>query len=110
MGFIGGMIICFIGGWMNSFLYSYHFRKKHRGFLFWFAVLFLVGIITLDYLIYINIIDARQFNLMPWINVPKDIPDSEVGKYWMFTPGNMIVPAPIVQFFPITILLRNNSP
>jgi hypothetical protein len=90
MGFAEGMVICFIGGWLNSYLYSNHFRKKHRGFLFWFAVLFVGGLITLDYLIYINIIDVRLFNVIPWINLPTNVPASEIGQYWMFTPGLMI--------------------
>ncbi len=90
MGFIEGMIICFIGGWVNSFLYSYHFRKKHRGFLFWFAVLYIGGFIVLDYLIYTNFIDVQGIsNLIPWINIPTNIASTEIGQYWMFTPGLM---------------------
>ena len=89
MGFIEGMIICHIGGWLNSYLYSYHFRKKHKGFLFWFAVLFCGAMMAFDYLIYINIINARLFEIIPWINIPTTISDSQVGPYWMFTPGLM---------------------
>jgi hypothetical protein len=89
MGFIEGMIICHIGGWLNSYMYSYHFRKKHRGFLFWFAVLFVGGFITFDFLIYVNIINARLFEIIPWINIPSNIDATEVGAYWMFTPGVM---------------------
>jgi len=89
VGFIEGIILCFVGGWLNSYLYSYYFRKKHRGFLFWFAVLFCGGLIAFDYLIYINIINAHWFEIIPWINIPSTITDSELGQYWMYTPGAM---------------------
>jgi len=89
MGFVEGMILCFIGGWLNSYLYSYHFRKKHKAFLFWFGVLFVGGLIVFDYLIYINIIDAKWFEIIPWISIPTSISASDIGKYWMFTPGAM---------------------
>ena len=102
MGFIEGMIICFIGGWLNSYLYSYHFRKKHRGFLFWFAVLFVGGLIVFDYLIYINVINARLFEIIPWISIPSTIDASEVGQYWMFTPGVMFNLAGV---FPLNITI-----
>ena len=59
MGFVEGMIICFIGGGLNS------------------------------YLIYINVINAKWFEIIPWIHIPSNIPASEVGQYWMFTPGVM---------------------
>lgn len=81
--------MCFIGGWLNSYLYSYHLRKKHKGWIFWFAIIWIGGFITLDFLIYIDIIQAYWFEAIPWIDIPDDISPSTVGRYWMFTPGAM---------------------
>ena len=75
--------MCFIGGWINSFLYRKYLRAKNRGWLFWFAILFLGGAITLDMLIYYNVLDIR---IIPWINIPKN---ANPGKYYMFNPGLM---------------------
>ena len=89
MGFAEGLLICFIGGFLNSYLYSYHLRKKNRGWIFWFALIWLGFIITLDFLIYIDVISAYWFEALPWIDIPDRIAPSVVGRYWMFTPGLM---------------------
>ena len=89
MGFIEGMIICFIGGWLNSYLYSNYLRKRNKGWIFWFALIWLVAIMTFDFLIYINIINAYWFSCFPWIDIPASVNAAEVGRYWMFTPGLM---------------------
>jgi len=104
MGFIEGMILCFIGGWLNSYLYSKYLRKKNRGWLFYFALIWLGGIITFDLLIYIDIVDARLFEVIPWIDIPNNIDPSVVGRYWMFTPGSMIgipMPLPVTDYYGI---------
>ncbi|MFX1276783.1 MAG: hypothetical protein ACFFBP_00220 [Promethearchaeota archaeon] len=87
MSFFEGMMLCFLCGWLNSYLYSYHFSKNHKGFLFWFAVIFLGILIILDCLIFFNIINARLFTVIPWIRIPETIVFADVGKYWLFTPG-----------------------
>ncbi|MHA1149251.1 MAG: hypothetical protein ACTSR8_13515 [Promethearchaeota archaeon] len=90
MGFAEGLMICFIGGWLNSYLYSYHLRKKNKAWIFWFAILWIGAVLTVDFLIYINIINAYWFEAaLPWVNIPNDIPPEEVGRYWMLTPGLM---------------------
>jgi len=76
------MTVCFIGGWVNSYLYSNYLRKKNKGWLFWFALIWLGAIITFDFLIYVNIIKANWF-LWPWIQIPNGV---DPGKYWMFNP------------------------
>lgn len=90
LGFIEGMIFCFIGGWINSYLYSYHLRKKHKGWIFWFALLWLGSILTIDVLIYLNLLNVYAFEVFPWIHIPENVAPKEVGKYWMFTPGIML--------------------
>ncbi|MHA1273728.1 MAG: hypothetical protein ACTSQP_13190 [Promethearchaeota archaeon] len=83
MSFVEGMIICFIGGWLNSYLYSYHLKKKNRAWIFWFAVIWIAAVMSLDVLIYLNIIDVRLI-LLPWIKIPKGV---DVGRYYMWNPG-----------------------
>lgn len=90
MSFIEGMILCFIFGWLNSYFYSYHFSKKHKGFLFWFETFFLVTLIIFDILIYLNILNARWFTIIPWIKIPETVDLTNIGKYWLFTPGLII--------------------
>ena len=90
MSFIEGMILCFIFGWLNSYLYSYHLSKKHKGFLFWFELFFLSSLIIFDVLIYTNIINAQWFTIIPWIRIPDTIQYMNFGKYWLFTPGLII--------------------
>lgn len=87
MSFIEGLIICFFGGWINSYLYSYHLRKNHKGALFWIAFIFLSLIILSNVLIFYNIFDVGIFRALPWINLSSEI---NLGKYWMFTPGLIV--------------------
>lgn len=90
MGFVEGLLICFIGGWLNSYLYSYHLRKKHKAWIFWFAILWIGIVLTIDILIYVNILNAYWLeSLLPWVTLPDRINPQEVGRYWMFTPGLM---------------------
>jgi len=90
MGFVEGMVLCIIGGWLNSLLYSKYLRKKNKGWIFWFAIIWVGGLITFDFLIYIDIIDARWFEVIPWIDIPDTVSSTVIGRYWMFTPGAMI--------------------
>jgi len=85
MSFIGGMVICFFGGFFNSLIYRKYLRKRNKGWLAWFGMLFLGAIISVNLIIYFNIIDIRILNVIPWINISEGIDDP--GKYWMFTPG-----------------------
>ncbi|MFO8019430.1 MAG: hypothetical protein R6U96_12425 [Promethearchaeia archaeon] len=88
MSFIGGLIFCFWGGWFNSYLYSYHLRKNHKGALFWFAVFFLSILILFNILIFYNIFNVQIFSKpFPWINLPSGVNE---GRYWMFTPGVLL--------------------
>ncbi|MGV9199109.1 MAG: hypothetical protein ACOC4M_09735 [Promethearchaeia archaeon] len=88
MSFIGTLIICFWAGWINSYLYSYHLKKKHRGALFWCAFLFLSTLIIFDFLIFYDLFDVHIFSLIfPWIHFPKGL---AAGRYWLFTPGLLL--------------------
>lgn len=76
------MMFCFIGGWLNSYIYRKYLRKRNKGYLFWCAVIFLGALFTLDMLIYMNFIDVHLL-LWPWIKIPKGV---NPGRYWMFNP------------------------
>ena len=41
-------------------------------------------------MIYTNIINARWFTIIPWIQIPETIHFTDIGKYWLFTPGLII--------------------
>ncbi|MHA1292814.1 MAG: hypothetical protein ACTSQJ_09130 [Promethearchaeota archaeon] len=84
MSFVEGMIFCFIGGWINSYLYSNYLRKKNKGWLFYFAILFIGSITIMDLLIYYNIFDIRLLLWAPWIEIPEGV---NVGRYYMWNPG-----------------------
>ena len=102
MGFIEGMILCFIGGWLNSYLYRKYLRKKNRAYILWFGIWWCGGLITFDFLIYIDVINANWFEVFPWIHIPDTIHPSVVGRYWMFTPGAMFglpMPLPVENYF-----------
>ena len=81
MSFIDGMVLCFIGGFLNSYLYRRYLRKRNRGWILWFAMIFLITIITYDLLIFFNIIDVR--GLFPFLNIPLGV---NAGVYYSFNP------------------------
>lgn len=81
MSFIDGMVLCFIGGFLNSYLYRKYLRKRHRGWILWFAMIFLIAIITVDILIFFNVLDVRT--LFPFMNIPSGV---DAGRYWSFNP------------------------
>lgn len=85
MGFAEGVILCFLGGWLNSYLYKAHLRKRNKGWIFWFALLWLGAFITIDFIIYVNLFDPRS--IFPWLQINKN---QDVGRYYMFTPGLLI--------------------
>ncbi|MHA1437290.1 MAG: hypothetical protein ACTSPD_06905 [Promethearchaeota archaeon] len=87
MSFVEGMILCFIGGWINSYLYSNYLRKKNKGWLFWFAFIFIGCVLGFDILVYLNIIDIRLLLWAPWIEIPSGV---NAGKYYMWNPGLLI--------------------
>ncbi|MHA1338037.1 MAG: hypothetical protein ACTSPW_20245 [Promethearchaeota archaeon] len=87
MSFIEGMFLCFIGGWINSYIYRKYLRKRNKGWLFWFALIFVGGIMTFDILIYTNIIDIRKLIWAPWVSIPKDV---DAGRYYMWNPGLLL--------------------
>lgn len=77
MSFVEGMIICFIGGWLNSWLYSRHLRKKNKASLVWFAIVYVGFFLTLDVLIYTNTINIKSITILAWIKIPKvSIPEN----------------------------------
>lgn len=102
MGFLEGLIISFIGGWINSYLYSKYLRKRNKGWIFWFAILWLGALLTLDLLIYMDIISVYAFEAFPWIDIPDNVSPSVAGRYWMFTPGLMFglpIELPVMNYY-----------
>jgi hypothetical protein len=70
MGFIEGLILSFIVGWFNSYLYSKYLRKKNKDWIVFLAVVYLTLIWTIEALIYYEILDIIWLNFLPWVNIP----------------------------------------
>ncbi len=80
VSFVDALVLAFLGGWLNSYLYRKYLRKHNRGWIFWFAVIWLAVLIVVDALIYVNIINIMDILGM---ECPKGV---DPGKYWMFNP------------------------
>ncbi|GAH22415.1 unnamed protein product [marine sediment metagenome] len=80
MGFVEGLILSFVGGWINSYLYRKYLRKRNKDWIVFLAVTFLSLLWTIDGLIYFNIIDMKWLNFLPWV----DIPSVNQGKYFLW--------------------------
>ncbi|MFX1572885.1 MAG: hypothetical protein ACFFB0_09055 [Promethearchaeota archaeon] len=80
MGFIEGLIISFIVGWMNSYLYRKFLRKKNKDWIVFLALMFLSLLWSIDILIYIELIDMRWLNFLPWVTIPS----IDGGKYFLW--------------------------
>ncbi|MFX1476661.1 MAG: hypothetical protein ACFFCI_00890 [Promethearchaeota archaeon] len=70
MGFIEGLLLSFIAGWVNSYLYRKYLRSHNKDWIVFQALIFLFILWTIDLLIYFEIIDMRWLNFLPWVNIP----------------------------------------
>jgi len=80
LGFIESIIICFVIGWVNSYLYRKYLRKKNKDWITFLACIFLTIIWMIDILIYFDIINIEFLNGLPWVNLPS----SNQGKYYLW--------------------------
>jgi len=80
MGFIEGLILCFIVGWVNSYLYRKYLRKKNKDWIVFLAIIFLSLLWLFDIMIYFEIIDMTWLNFLPWVNIPS----TSKGKYFLW--------------------------
>lgn len=80
MGFLEGLIVSFMAGWMNSYLYRKYLRKRNKDWIVFLAFIFLPILWTIDALIYFEIIDMSWLNFLPWVNIPS----VEKGKYFLW--------------------------
>ena len=80
VGYIESLIISFVIGWFNSYLYRKYLRKRNKDWIIFLAIFYLSLIWVIEILIAIDFINIRFLNILPWI----DIPSSEPGKYFLW--------------------------
>ena len=80
MGFIESLLLSFVIGWINSYLYRKYLRKRNKDWIVFFAVIYLTIIWTIEISIYFDIIDIQFLNLLPWV----DLPSENQGKYFLW--------------------------
>ena len=80
MGFLTSLILMFVFGWINSYLYRKYLRKKNKDWIVFLAIIFIGGFWIIDILIYIEIIDMTWLNILPWVNIPS----VDKGEYFMW--------------------------
>lgn len=80
MGFIEGLILSFVAGWLNSYLYRKYLRRRNKDWIVFLAVIFLSVLWTIEILIYFEILDMRWLNFLPWVNIPL----IDKGKYFLW--------------------------
>jgi len=80
MGFVEGLILCFLGGWINSYIYRKYLRKRNKDWIVFLAIIFLSLLWLIDILIYFNKIDMTWLNFLPWVNIPF----TNSGKYFLW--------------------------
>lgn len=82
MGFIENLILSFIAGWINSYLYRKYLRKRNKDWIVFLALIFLFLLWIIDILIYFDIINMIWLNILPWINLPA----INTGEYFLWNP------------------------
>ncbi len=80
MGFVEGLILSFIVGWINSYLYRKYLRRRNKDWIVFLAVIFLSALWTFDSLMYFEILDMKWLNFLPWV----DLPSVSTGKYFLW--------------------------
>ena len=80
MGYIESLIISFIVGWFDSYIYSKYLRKRNKDWIIFLAIIYLSLIWLIEMLIYIGFINLSFLNNLPWI----DLPLNETGKYFLW--------------------------
>ncbi|MFX0059376.1 MAG: hypothetical protein ACFE85_06870 [Candidatus Hodarchaeota archaeon] len=82
MGYIESLIISFVIGWINSYLYRKYLRKRNKDWIVFLAIIYLSLIWAIEILIYIDFINIRFLNSLPWVNLPS----INSGKYYLWNP------------------------
>ncbi|MHA2283731.1 MAG: hypothetical protein ACXAC5_23050 [Promethearchaeota archaeon] len=80
MGFIEGLILSFVAGWLNSYFYRKYLRRRNKDWIVFLALIFLSTLWVIEILIYFDIIDMRWLNFLPWVNIPLN----NKGKYFLW--------------------------
>ena len=80
MGFLEGLILSFVAGWINSYLYRKYLRKRNKDWIVFLAVIFLSILWMIDSLIYFDIINMTWLNFLPWVSIPS----IDQGKYFLW--------------------------
>jgi hypothetical protein len=82
MSFIEALILSFICGWFNSYIYRKYLRKRNKDWIVFLGVIFIFVLLLINILIYYDIIDITLLNVIPWVNIPL----FNSGKYFMWNP------------------------
>jgi hypothetical protein len=80
MGYIESLIISFVIGWVNSYLYRKYLRKRNKDWIVFLALIYLTLIWGIEILIYFDFINIKFLNRLPWV----DLPSIEPGKYYLW--------------------------
>jgi hypothetical protein len=80
MGFVEGLLLSFVAGWINSYLYRKYLRKRNKDWIVFTALIFLSLLWLIDILIYFEIINITWLNFIPWVNIPS----TSSGKYFLW--------------------------
>jgi len=80
MGFIESLIVSFIFGWINSYLYRKYLRIRNSDWIVLLALIFLPLLWIIDILIYFDILYINWINLLPWVHLPTE----DAGKYFLW--------------------------
>ncbi|MFW9828520.1 MAG: hypothetical protein ACFFEY_13095 [Candidatus Thorarchaeota archaeon] len=80
MGFIESLILSFVVGWINSYLYRKYLRNRNKDWIVFLALIFLFLLWVIDILIYFDIINVFWLNILPWVNLPA----INTGKYFLW--------------------------
>ena len=80
LGYAESLILSFIVGWFNSYLYRKYLRKRNKDWIVFLACISLVIIWAIDILIYFDLIDIQFLNLLPWVEIVSNYP----GRYYLW--------------------------
>lgn len=80
MGYIESLLISFVIGWCNSYLYRKYLRKRNKDWIIFLAIIYLSLIWTIEIFISIDLINVGFLNALPWVNIPLIDP----GKYFLW--------------------------
>ena len=84
MGFLTSLVLMFALGWINSYLYRKYLRKRNPDWLIFLAFISILGLLTIDILIYIDKIDMTWMNVIPWVTTIEDGKDFMWNSFVIF--------------------------